>query len=266
MGLLHVPPRVGSGPPGRLGNLVGQHLLEPRDVGAGELLVDPLVSRASGDEVLYYGRDRARPSEPIVKRRSHEAHLQGSDQPDPNVIAKASPTVGPTSRQRFTPRVKGGVPLEHLATLATDECREPSPAASVRLLHETGTLRTRKKSGAGAIRAAPLTTRLLMPPPLPARPGAVGLLVRGQLARLAEQAAGPAVLGPPALGVRHSRGLTNHRQWESARRGMGSVSCRMRSVGPADAALPPPQAEAAGRATAAGGRRRSEHLPGYLAK
>src|SRR6266545_824196 len=67
--LPHVPARVSAGAARRLAHLVDEHLLEPRDIGPRELLVDPVIACTAHNEGIDHRRDRIEAAEPLVERR-----------------------------------------------------------------------------------------------------------------------------------------------------------------------------------------------------
>src|SRR5512132_399023 len=84
--LFHVAARVRRGTAGRLRHLIDEHLLQTRDIRAGELPVDPIVRGAPGDEVLHDRRDGPAFPEAFVQR--------GCQGPHPLLINPDSRTAG----------------------------------------------------------------------------------------------------------------------------------------------------------------------------
>src|SRR2546428_3276332 len=81
----HVSAGVSAGAARRLAHLVDKHLLEPRDIAALELPVDPVVASATGHERVDHRRDRLETTEPLIQGRhlNHPIPSCYSSKPDP---------------------------------------------------------------------------------------------------------------------------------------------------------------------------------------
>src|SRR5204863_9526235 len=77
MGVVHGTSGVLDLPSGRRRDLLDEHCLEPRNVGPGELRVDPAVGRTSRGEVIDYRGDGRASAESLVQRvMAHRALLR----------------------------------------------------------------------------------------------------------------------------------------------------------------------------------------------
>ena len=68
VGFAHAATGIRARSAGRLTDLIHEHLLQPGDVRARELPVDPVVARAASDERVHDGRDRIQTTQPLEQR------------------------------------------------------------------------------------------------------------------------------------------------------------------------------------------------------
>jgi len=65
---IHVEPRIHARTTRSLADLIHQHLLQPVDIGVGEMLSDALVRNHVADEIIDHRDDRALAAQSFIER------------------------------------------------------------------------------------------------------------------------------------------------------------------------------------------------------